>query len=374
MIRVRKAVLSLVFALVGNTACSDAAFKNGGDTKVSAQAATIKCDSTRMYPAESLNVPFDATINPRLQISGDFCPQASAQLSVLFVVDFSLSMFNKAEDRGNDPVVDGTCGRLDAAKAIIDRYRTSVPTVTKDGAKTSLKIGVVSFSADAKIQVPLTPMSDFASAETTDNFCVGLAGTNYKAGFDEATDVLKDEPGTKVIFFISDGLPTEGGGGTRESAPRHRQAALSAIGTLKEAVTSLTVNTVFLGNIHNVPEADLDPEAFLVELTGDEARVKLASNAEKLVEQILTLEAPKAQIDPATASAVIVGTDGIQRPIAITLFAADGTRPGVWSFATDSFVANPPGQSPAAAMIISAKDDKGLDYKVELTIVAKALP
>jgi hypothetical protein len=63
------------------------------------------------------------------RVEGEFCPTATNELTVVFVVDYSASMgkhVNKeaSEEReGNDPQIDGSCGRLRAAEAIIAKLQ-----------------------------------------------------------------------------------------------------------------------------------------------------------------------------------------------------------------------------------------------------------
>jgi uncharacterized protein YegL len=359
-------------------ACNDASFKTKSDDLVKAQALAVTCNAAREYEAGALELPVERqdAAEAQVLVSGDFCPQAPAQLRVVFVVDFSLSMYNAAKNRGNDPVVDQRCGRLDAAKAIVDRYRSTLGGT--GAAKTDVKVGVVSFSSGAETRVPLTSLADFKAEETVANFCQGDAGTNYKAGLDKTRDLLRAEPGTKVVFFISDGMPTEGGGGAKESAPRHREAATDAIEALREAVPNLTFNTVYLNNTYQLPEDDLDPQEFLEDFTGDKQRVKVVEKADKLAEEILKLESPQVALDKTTATAALRGPGGLETPVAVTKFEA-ASRTQVWSFTTAPFPVKlaelgsaGTGGAGGAVLVLAAKDGKGEIYRIEMPLVVKA--
>lgn len=349
---------ALLAAISG--ACNKADFNSDSKTKVTPEAATLACNPQSKYSEEDLRVGVRGEKNARILVNGEFCPQAPARLNIVFLIDFSLSMYNEKESRGNDQVKDNSCGRLDAARAIIDNHKQHVDT---EDAKIS--IGVVQFASNVEGTIEPTAIEDFAEELTTDNFCRGTTGTNYKAAFEAVTEMLKDVNGNKVVYLISDGMPTEGGGGARENAPRHRDAAQDAADAMRQDLKLLTYNTVYLGNIHELEEENFDPEKFLTDLTGSAERVKLVEKAEDLAEEILKLEKPPVDIDTSAVTATLTADGADPVDVDFVLFTPHETKAETWKFSTEEFNVFP-GNKSASRLQISAKDKNGETYQLTL--------
>lgn len=357
--------MRLLFGLVLLAGCSGGDFKSSNDKAQTPESVDLKCGADGTYSQDDLRLEIKDKSNVKMVVQGQFCPQAPAELDLVFLVDFSLSMYNAAKSRGNDQVKDGSCGRLKAAKAIIDRYSE---TLKSQNAK--IKVAVVQFSAEKLKTIALTPIEDLKGELTEENFCGGVAGTNYKAAFEETTALLKSENGTKVLYLISDGLPTEGGGGERGNFPRHLDAAEAAADAMRGAVSNLTFNTVFLQGETTPDDTAVDPKAFLDKLTGSADRVKIADKADDLSEEILALKSPPVDLDTAKSTAVLKADGQDEKPVTFAEFAADPTQDQIWRFRTEEFKAFPGGAS-ESTLVVTTYDKTGQKYDLSFTIAPK---
>jgi hypothetical protein len=346
-------------ALYSN-ACNKADFKSDTKNKQVPEAATIACSKEQKYTEEELRIGVNEQKSGKILVNGEFCPQAPARLNIVFLIDFSLSMYNEKEDRGNDPVVDGSCGRLDAARAIINSHKQNITD-----EETKITASVVQFSSTLEGKIEPIEIADFKDELTTENFCKGTTGTNYKVAFETATEMLAEVNGTKVVYLISDGMPTEGGGGARENAPRHRDAAQAAADEMRKEVKLLTYNTVYLGNIKDLKEENFDPKTFLEELTGSPERVKLVEKAENLAEEILKIEKPAVDIDTDNVTAELTAEGVEPRPVKVGLFKAHETKKETWTFATEEFDAFP-GKKTESRLKLKAVDKNGEVYTLTM--------
>lgn len=356
---------SKVALMVALSACNSADFKSESKKKVAPEAATLTCSvdsdsKNAKYTEEDLRVGVRGDKNARILVNGEFCPQAPARLNIVFLIDFSLSMYNENQDRGNDPIKNGSCGRLEAARAIINSHNQHMSDEDAE-----ISVGVVQFASELAGTIALTPLADMNDQLTTKNFCRGINGTNYKAAFEEATSMLDGVNGTKVVYLISDGMPTEGGGGARENAPRHRDAAQKAADKMRKKLSLLTYNTVYLGNIHELEEDDFEPKAFLEQLTGSAERVKLVDKAENLANEILKLEKPEVDLDTAKVTSELTADGTAPVSIPLSLFKAHATKAGTWVFATEEFAVFP-GSTQSSRLRLTAKDKNGETYQMSL--------
>ena len=287
-----------------------------------------------------------------MTLSGEFCPLASDSLKIIFLVDFSLSMYNKSNGEGNDPIVNGSCGRMSAVEAIVNR-------VLETSQNTSAQAAIVPFSIDVIGSPQLSSLNQFQNQITAENLCGGVRYTNYKAGFDGVYDLLANTSGEKIIYFITDGLPTYGGGGENGYFLRHRDAATTSASRLR-SMENLTLNTIFLGNVFDDASEHFQPQAFLEEITGSADRVKIVSEADQLASQILNINRPLIAIDPSTVSGLLQNQTH-QRPLEIIKFENLNKGYGAWSFTTTAFDF----QSMAFdKFILRATDTKGDSYEL----------
>ena len=144
----------------------------------------------------------------------------------------------------------------------------------------------------------------------------------------------------------------------------------SAADAMRAEVSNMTLNTIFLKN-PAVVDANVDPQDFLVKLTGSADRVKVAADADSLTSEILDLKAPPVDLDTTTAQAILKA-DGVEdQMIGFAAFApADGLNQ-VWTFRTEEFKAFP-GKDKQSSLAVSAVDSTGQKYELDFTISPRA--
>ena len=308
----------------------------------------LTCDQGQNTVEE---IDFEAPLTTQVtaKVEGEFCPTTSNELTVVFVVDYSGSMgkhVNK-EDReeraGNDPQVDGSCGRLQAAQAIVAKLNAD------RSAGDQIRIATVPFAGAVlpSHRIGLTHLNDFDAHLNKDVFCQyvtqngfygydpinpgGIDGggidssTNYSAAFAATQALLDAKTGRKVVYFISDGEPTSGGADPV-------RAGAQAGADLRASVDNLAINGLLLGN----PDADADAYAVLEKVSGSKERVRYAADAAQLAAEILLF--PDAAIRSATGNATIEVAPNPITSLGLTSMRPDNSRDMVWVYATQPFI------------------------------------
>ena len=319
------------------------------------------------------------------KVKGKFCPQAKNKLTILFVVDYSGSMGRhvpeqgQAEIPGNDPQIDGSCGRLRAAQAIISKIRS------EKVATDSVEIGMVPFAGGivtSKI-VSIIDLESFEKIVSKDTFCqyvvqgpsfgydpanpggiegpagfLGLgrvdSSTNYTAAFTAAQSMLQGVYGRKVTYFISDGQPTSGGADPV-------LAGIAAGKMLRESVDNLVLNGLLLGQT--------GPQAMdvLAQVAGSPDRVRRADNADELAKEIL--EFPEASIDEQSGRATLTVVPYPAADLGLRYLTKDPASAGVWVYETQPFVLlGKPGQVTLNEVIVTAKGTDGSTHSAKVVI------
>lgn len=337
--RASKLVLVVAVGFVtGLTACGESSFK-GSDPKkpgytlepASEKTLAMSCDATGMA---SLQTDLTGTSRDLVKITGEFCnvtgqPGRSGDLDVVFTLDFSGSM------KANDPGTGTSCGRLDAAKAIHAKL-VSALAQNAASARAKVRVGVVGFDTTSALKVPLTNVNEFATKLNYETFCGfnDKGYTNYASAFDATREVLRNSLGSKVVYLISDGMPTVGGALFQTPQSAGKQSA----DQLRNEIKDLTFNAVFL---QPKSDADGDPKVYLESLTGSADRVRLVASADQIGAQIVTFQDPVAgTLDGNSANGTISTVGFAQRTIKITKLEADAARQGVWKFETAPFTLN----------------------------------
>jgi hypothetical protein len=324
-------------------------------------------------------VPDDGKVVTK--VKGAFCPQSRHALTVLLVVDYSGSMGRHVHDQGgpevpgNDPQVNGSCGRLRAAQAILDRImRDKAPGDT-------VNVGMVPFAGGivtSKV-IPLVDAAAFTAHVNKDEFCqyvvqdasfgydpinpggidgggsgfLGLgsvdSSTNYRAAFTAAQSMLSGVYGRKAVYFVSDGEPTSGGADPV-------QAGIEAGRALRANVDNLTLNGLLLGAMG--PGA----EQVLVEVAGSPDRVRRAESADELANEILNF--PDASIDESTGRATLFVAPYPAANLGLRYLAKDPSRDGVWRYETQPFVLmGRPGETVLNLVEVTAQGSDGSTYR-----------
>lgn len=332
-----------------------------GQEKILDKNGKNTADKEGPYKKGGKNPEIDPVITPTesnvtARVKGKFCPQSSKKLTVMFVVDMSGSMgrhvpnsgpYRGTEHPGYDPQINGTCGRLQAAQAIMGR----IASQTTQGD--DVRVGLVAFAGGVISNrfIDLKQFERFAPHMNKDTFCQyvtqgsaygydpvnpggidgksGLFGlgsvdssTNYNAAFRGARSALQGEYGRKVVYFISDGEPTSGG-----SDPV--AAGIEAGRQFRQSVDNLSMNALLLGNPG--PHA----RDVLEQVAGSPARVRSAENADELASQILNF--PVASIDPATARALLTISPYGTTDIGFTYFRESAPNSNIWEYETTPF-------------------------------------
>lgn len=168
-----------------------------------------------------------------LILKGEVCAPEKLKRDIVFIIDVSGSMGT------NDPVVNGSCGRLNAVQEVIKRSPV-------DG---SAAFGVVTFDgivqkkssafAIGKDEL-LTGISGSPGNAVTD-FCKIAGGTNYQAALTEASTLLKKgrTDATKEIYFISDGAPGGGLEGLAEAEQLKIEGLPFGYGKIKTTIVTI---------------------------------------------------------------------------------------------------------------------------------------
>jgi hypothetical protein len=323
-------------------------------------------------------------------VKGEFCPQSTKVLTVLFVVDFSGSMGRHVPETGggelagNDPQVAGSCGRLRAAQAILERIaKTSQP-----GDK--IQLGMMPFAGGivTNRMIPITDVASFASKVSKDSFCqyvvqdssfgydpanpggmngasvggllgyLGIGGvdasTNYSAAFKAAQTILTPVYGRKVAYFISDGQPTSGGADPI-------MAGVAAGIQLRQSVNNLELNGLYLG-APNVAAEDV-----LAQVAGSVDRVRRAENADDLAKEILSF--PDATIDSKSGKAFLTVAPYPKNDLGLQYLNKDGARASIWVYETQPFVLlGTPGKSVLNLVEVTALGEDGTSYRAVVKI------
>jgi hypothetical protein len=332
---------------------------------------------------DPVEVPEQAKVTAK--VKGQFCPQAKNKLTVLFIVDYSGSMGRHVPENGgpelpgNDPQINGSCGRLRAAQAILGKIRA------EKAPADSVEVGMVPFAGGIVTNriIKITDLAAFEALVSKDTFCqyviqdpgfgydpinpggidgpAGLFGlgrvdssTNYRAAFTAGQSLLEGVYGRKVAYFISDGQPTSGGADPV-------QAGIEAGRSLRDNVDNLVLNGLLLGNTG--PEAKL----VLDQVTGSPDRVRRADNADELAREIL--EFPEASIDEQSGRATLTVEPYPSAPLGLRYLAKDPARTGIWLYETQPFVLlGKPGQETLNVVEVFARGLDGSTHSARVVI------
>ncbi len=351
-------LVGVVAALSLSAACNDASFKGSGARKGADATVqtpehqdespisrktdkTLKLACTDGKSDARLVTEVKGAESTTVRLEGEFCGLGSdakaGKLTVLFVLDYSGSM------KFNDPSDAGTCGRLKAGQAILQKLEAAAATGDAD-----VQVGIQAFSSRSIPGIAPTSLAAFKANLTNDIFCSNDGGeTNYEAAFKAAETLLTPVDGTKVIYFISDGLPTQAGTGLFPAGNDDQQAVYdagqAAAESLRKNVKDLSFDAIFLGtstdpgNDPGVPT--VDPQTYLEQIAGDKEHVRVVTSADDLAAKIVTFATPTASssldTDSVTGTLEAASFDG--KTIKLDSLTQVAGRDGVWSFVTESF-------------------------------------
>jgi hypothetical protein len=185
----------------------------------------------------------------------------------------------------------------------------------------------------------------------------GISGTtNYEAALLKAKDVLQNIPGQKVIYFITDGEPTNPGSSAFALAK-----ALEAASKLRNEVKDLTINAIFLN-----ADYPNNAKATLGQITADPKRVLLAANPDEIAAKIV--EFPPVGFVASSLKVSLLVTPYPEEPIAAE-FTQHPTKNNVWIYKTNPFfLLGKPGEIVDNIVKVGAKGLDGSNIQTTVTI------
>ena len=318
-----------------------------------------------------------------VRLKGEFCgvlPQSTAApVTIMFVLDWSGSM------ETNDPLIGGSCGRLAAAQAVLQKIQAAA------GPTGKVAVGIVPFGTTALRPVAPVDLASFQSSNLDEQtFCRHDGGTtNYDSAFRAAHQLMTGVSGTKAVYFITDGEPnTSGdapqpartgfgrfGNAARIAELRQAYAQGSQSATALRALPDLLFNAIYLtdrtGDNQSVPGFTApDPETYLQQIAGGAANERTAANAQDLANQIQTFQIPTAapSLDLATAAGDVSAASFGSHSFKLESLAPKAGQPGVWEFTTEAFPLAG-GHAPTDnAVSISVKGSDGATYKASAVL------
>jgi len=167
---------------------------------------------------------------------------------IVFVVDVSGSMgthnVNNSTLPGSDPLINGSCNRLNAVRAAINSTKAQGPS----------RFSLITFNRN-KVRSSGGFFSSleqmFPSENLANILCAALDGTNYTNALNEAISLLELSPPTHLreVYFLTDGEPMDIFPGTNNHCNYQHpfcNGRAQAI-TLRETMDA-TLGTLMLGN------------------------------------------------------------------------------------------------------------------------------
>lgn len=251
-----------------------------------------------------IEVSHNGSTQDSFQVKAQWCLKGKqvGRLKLMFLVDQSGSM------KDNDPMVNGSCGRLEGARSLVER----IQSVKK--ATDVVEVAAVTFGSEARPASDFIPLDDFVKSKmNADIFCDAVDQTNYSGALEVAADLIQTSGDTEtpvVAYLLSDGMPSLGTERSQEDFAKTERLAIDSSRVLL-GLGNVSLNAVYLQSA--AATGTTSPEAYLAELTGSVDKVKIVSNAEDLGASIATFELPAAKTNAASASATITGTGDARR-------------------------------------------------------------
>jgi len=305
-----------------------------GGAGADAMSVQIKCGDTKIQVDKKLL----AAAGGKMQLSGELCPVFSSSVHILFVLDFSDSM------RTNDPTVGvgaaASCGRSKAVSAIIEKLTASRG---KDDKVSASIVGFGTTASEVSGEVDLAQFKPSAEALCRSN----SGSTNYRAAFELAAQKLGVSTKTaKIMYFISDGLPTAGGIMTTPvfidpfdpyDQDVHFRAGVDAAASLRSQFPAMVFNAMLLQSA--AVSLPYDPAVYLSQLTNDASRVRIVSQASQLAESAVQLLTVPVSLDAGNVDASVSNDSGARETLTIRQLLQSQDTKSKWIFGTSDFKA-----------------------------------
>jgi len=179
-----------------------------------------------------------------MTVQGEICP-LETQRDIVFVIDVSGSMGDRVVGgqnlAGNDPRINGSCGRLAAMQSVIDSAT----------AGSNARFAGVTFNGGVATVSPAfaSNAQGIFTGNLADVVCAAAGGTNYTASLDRAEQLLLNaRPGaSKEIYFITDGQPYDGAANPLERTNINGVPSAARLHAPPPAGAGVTIVTVMLG-------------------------------------------------------------------------------------------------------------------------------
>ena len=250
----------------------------------------VTCSSSQLSTTKTQEVK--GANNTKVSIEGQIClsgeiTSVDGEANIVFIVDKSNSMAN----------ADPNCERKKAIQTVIS-------ATTGGESNSNIKGAIVIFGQYAKS----SGWKNLTSVLSSTNVCgtggsggkilqPDNGGTNYEAAFNEAKSLLKGKSGTNIIYFITDGAPSVTSSSSYDGGndwSGGQSAGRTAMNNLKDAVSDLTVNAIYLVDpklsTYDGAPSESETYDYLVSIVGNSDNVKKASDASELVDQISNFE------------------------------------------------------------------------------------
>ena len=380
------AALILLMAL---PACSSTSFTGtakSADAEAHPVAKNLSLSCNDQGKAE-LITELSSDQKTMVKLHGEFCnlreETESPDVDLVFVIDFSGSMSI------SDPLIGGTCGRLEATRALMAK------TLAAENRGAGITYSLISFGDQATQVLRQERRDNFASQLDPSTVCRQDGGaTNYEAAFAATETLLTGSSANNRVYFISDGSPSRWGVGydplaggpntniggissARELYDRAATSGLRAVEKLRSSVNNLTLNALYLRP--SILQSDLggsgggdeeSPEEYLAQLTGDPDLVKVASSAASLAEEIVSFKEPKLlTIDAEEVRGRLEARGFGESIVLIESLTPVDERPGVWQFVTQPFeLKSQPGSVTENALTFEVETQDGRQHQATALI------
>lgn len=322
-----KSILHLGLLFVLSVSCQSSEFK-ANQAQAPVKANTIKVELDCLTERGGV-ITQSHRGGPKTSIvlSGKVCPPQEdifEKKTVLVLVDQSDSM------RINDPVVNGSCGRLKAIEALVGKIERT------EKASENVYMGIVGFETGSSVLVRPTKISDLRGFLRVNPICDYRGFTNYESVFDTASQQLGVIDGAKDVYLVSDGLPTKANRDIsragRDGTPE--ETGISAARSLK-SMPGVELFVLYLNS--KLPgTSGQDPRDYLVRIAGGERdNVRIVTDAAYLVDEIL-----KFDITPAPMIAVLNpqislrSSRGESKTVELESIIPSPGQPNVWNYVT----------------------------------------
>ena len=173
-----------------------------------------------------------------VKVKGSICPPMELKRDIIFVFDISGSMGS------NDPLVDGSCNRLIAINAVMDRIPSDISNFAIVTFHDS--VGNASSRFYNNRDELFADIAGGNAADISKVICKATLGTNFSAGLRRAKQIFQGsgrEFATKEILFVSDGDSSTG----QTDAADLRNNGI----TVGNSTQLVTIATVMIGSVDN---------------------------------------------------------------------------------------------------------------------------